>query len=94
MSRKGELWRADIAQKIGDYLDHGLTAGELTDWAIDHPFYDDQSELDEEEKRLIALGLAVALQLDESEPAETRTTETQLRHTASALWSGSQTDEN
>lgn len=88
MSRKGELWRADIAQHIDDYLDHHLTTKEFTDWAIDHPFYDDQSELDDEEKRLLALGLGLTLQLDELEPDDTRTTERQLRAAASALWAG------
>ena len=60
MSRKGELWRAEIAQRIGEYLDQQLSAEGLTDWAIDHPFYDDRIDLSEEEQRLIAYGLALA----------------------------------
>lgn len=88
MSRKGELWRADIAQRIGEYLDGHLSTEGLVDWAVDHPFYDDQSDLDEEEQHLVALGLALALQLDGSEPEQTRTTSQQLRSAATALWAG------
>lgn len=88
MSRKGELWRAEIAQCIGDYLDHRLSATGLIDWAVDHPFYDDQSDLEVDEQRLIAVGLALALQLDESEPEETRTSVRELRAAESALWAG------
>jgi hypothetical protein len=85
-SRKGELWRSEIAERIVDYLDLRISGAELTDWAVDHPFYDDLSDLDDEEKRLIALGLGLALQLDDSEPEGMRTTAGQLRDAASALW--------
>jgi hypothetical protein len=88
MSRRGELWRAEIAQRIGEYLDQQLSAEDLTDWAIDHPFYDDRIDLSEEEQRLIAYGLAVALQVDQIEPVQTRATARQLRAAASALWAG------
>jgi len=88
MSRKGELWRAEIAQRIGEYLDQQLSAEGLTDWAIDHPFYDDRIDLSEEEQRLIAYGLALALQVVQLEPVQTRTTAQQLRAAASALWAG------
>ncbi len=87
MSRKGDLWRAEIALRIGEYLDDRLSTEELTDWAIDHPFFDDQSDLDEAEKQLIASGIALALQADRSEPASSRTTTEQLRAVASTLWS-------
>jgi len=85
-SRKGELWRSEIAERIVDYLELRISGVELTEWAIDHPFYEDLSDLDDEEKRLIALGLGLALQLEESEPEGVRTTAGQLRDAASALW--------
>ncbi len=88
MSRKGELWRAEIAERIADFLEQRLSAEDLTDWATDHPFYDDRSELDDVDQRLIALGLGLALQLDASVPAGARTTAQQLRDAASALWAG------
>ena len=87
-SRKGEVWRGEIAQHIESCLAGETTAAELADWAMDHPFFDDRSELTEDDQRIIALGLGTVLQFDATEPDESRTSEHQLREAVVLLWRG------
>jgi hypothetical protein len=87
-SRKGEVWRGEIAQHIESYLAGETSAAELADWAMDHPFFDDRSDLTEDDQRIIALGLGSVLQFDPTEPDESRTTEHQLREAVVLLWRG------
>lgn len=93
MSRKGQLWRGELAQHIESYLSGQEQAEELLDWALDHPFFDDQSELDDEEQRVLAEGLGRILQMSEAEPLPTRTTRADLAATVRRLW-GTPADES
>jgi hypothetical protein len=86
MSRKGELWRGDLAQHIADYLAGNSTGDDLIGWAVDHPFFEDRSELSADDQRIIGLGLGTILQMDVSEPPELRTTDEQLRAAVELLW--------
>jgi hypothetical protein len=86
MSRKGQLWRGELAQHIEAYLAEQESLDALLDWALDHPFFDEQSELDAEERRLLAEGLGRILQLSDAEPLPTRTTRGDLEATARRLW--------
>ncbi|MDB5074793.1 MAG: hypothetical protein JWO42_972 [Chloroflexi bacterium] len=87
MSRKGELWRGDLAQHIEDYLNGAESAESLIDWAMDHPFFEeDRQDLSDEEQRAIAHALGTVLQLDPSEPEATRSTDAHLRETIEILW--------
>ena len=80
------MWRGELAQHIESYLAESLTREELTDWAMDHPFFDDRADLDEIDQRVLAMGLGTVLQLDPSEPPASRTSPEQLRLIVSALW--------
>jgi hypothetical protein len=86
VSRKGELWRGDLAQHIEDYLKGAESLEELIDWSMDHPFYEDRTDLSDEEQRAIAHALGTVLQMDASEPIETRSTDAQLRDAVEILW--------
>ncbi|HWE64394.1 MAG TPA: hypothetical protein VHB98_21995 [Chloroflexota bacterium] len=86
MSRKGQLWRGDLAQHIEDYLAGVVDAGELMEWALDHPFFDDQAGLDDEDRLALGEALGSILQLSEAEPAASRTTGEQLEAVVRRLW--------
>jgi hypothetical protein len=86
MSRQGELWRAEIAEQVEAYLGGQLSTDELLDWSIDHPFFDQQVDLDAGEQTLIGGALGAILQLDEQEPLGTRTTRQELRRLVTLLW--------
>jgi hypothetical protein len=84
MSRKGQLWRGDLAEHIEEHLAGRLSAEDLVDWAIDHPFFEDRTDLDEADQRVIGSALGFVLQI--AEPNDTRTTPAQLRDVVEALW--------
>jgi hypothetical protein len=86
MSRKGELWRGDLAQHIEAYLAGEESADDLADWAMDHPFFDDRTEMSDDEQRIIAQALGAVLQMDPAQPPGTRTTNAQLRDIVGVLW--------
>jgi hypothetical protein len=86
VSRKGELWRGDLAQHIEDYLKGAEAPEALIDWAIDHPFFEDRTDLSDDEQRTIAYALGTVLQMDSSEPLETRSTDAQLQDAIEILW--------
>jgi hypothetical protein len=86
MSRKGQLWRGELAEQIDAHLAGNLTAADLVDWAIDHPFFEDQTDLDESDQRIIAYALGHILELDESEPDGARTTQEELAEAVEVLW--------
>jgi hypothetical protein len=86
MSRQGELWRAEIAEQVEAHLGGQLSADELLDWCIDHPFFDQQADLDAGERALIGGALGAILQIDEQEPLGTRTTCQELRRLVAILW--------
>ena len=78
MSRQGELWRGEIALHLEEYLHGRLTVEALLDWSMDHPFFDQQMDIDPDERPVIGAALGAILQLDHQEPASTRTTRTDL----------------
>jgi hypothetical protein len=86
MSRQGELWRAEIADQVTAYLGGRLGAGDLLDWSMDHPFFDQQADLDADEQALLGGALGAILQLDEQEPIGVRTTRQELRRLVTLLW--------
>lgn len=86
MSRKGQLWRGELAQHIEEYLEGEAREEEFIDWALDHPFFDDHSDLDAVELSLIGMGLGRILQRSAAEPFATRTTDAQLREAMLMLW--------
>jgi len=86
MSRKGQLWRGELAQHIEEYLEGASTEEELLDWGLDHPFFDDQSELDSIELSLIGMALGRILQRSSVEAPATRTSNAQLREAVFMLW--------
>jgi hypothetical protein len=88
MSRQGELWRAEIAEQVDAYLDGRLSADDLLDWSMDHPFFDQQADLDPAEQALLGGALGAILQLDEQEPLGVRTTRQELRRLVALLWGG------
>ena len=88
MSRKGDVWRGELALRITECLDRMLPPDELLDWALDHPFFEDRDQLSEEEQRLIGQALGAILQLAEDEPPATRTTPEQLAALVETLWHG------
>ena len=86
MSRKGQLWRGDLAQHIEEYLAGENSAGDLLDWAMDHPLFEDQTDLGDEDQAVLAQGLGLILQMSEDEPEESRTTREQLLEVVELLW--------
>lgn len=88
MSRQGALWRGELAQHIEEYLDGTESYDALLDWAMDHPFFDEQRDLDAAERPLLAEALGRILQLSETEPLPTRTTRDELLATMTRLRGG------
>jgi len=86
VSRTGQLWRGDLAQHIEEYLVGAVSSEALMDWAMDHPFFEDRSLLDQQEQAVIAQALGRILQMGDLEPQPTRTTDAQLAETAKMLW--------
>ena len=86
MSRKGQLWRGELAGEIEEYLAGRIDAESLIAWAMDHPFFEDRTDLDASDQRLIAFALGRVLELDESEPEGARTTPEELVETVEVLW--------
>ena len=86
MSRKGQLWRGELAGHVEDHLAGRLTAGDLLDWALDHPFFDDRTGLDDEEQAALGAALGSILQMSEEEPEASRTTREQLEALVRRLW--------
>jgi hypothetical protein len=86
MTRKGELWRGDIAQQIEDYVAGAIALDALMEWALEHPFFEDRAELSSDEQHILAHGLGTILQADPNEPLPTRTTADQLQAAAEVLW--------
>lgn len=88
MSRKGDVWRGELAQRIGECLEGTLPPDELLDWALEHPFFEDQEELSPEEQWLLGQALGAVLHLSPDEPPVTRTTRERLTELATMLWRG------
>lgn len=78
MSRRGALWRGELALQIGAYLAGTLTVDDLVAWSVDHPFFDDQLDLDRAEVAVIGRALGAVLQRGPEEPLESRTTDVDL----------------
>jgi hypothetical protein len=89
-TRKGALWRAEIAQHVEEYLQGLGPASALVDWAVEHPFFDSQEGIGDADRQLIAFALGLALQLDPAEPLATRSTDDQLRALLTLLWAKSE----
>jgi hypothetical protein len=90
MSRKGALWRGELAQRVAECLAGALPAADLLEWALDHPFFEDREQLSEDEQRIIAQALGTVLRLAPDEPFRTRTTLEQLAALVEVLWPGFQ----
>ncbi len=88
MSRKGALWRGELAQRVSECLNGALPAEDLVEWALDHPFFEDREQLSDDEQRIIAQALGTVLQMAPDEPAATRTTLEQLAALIEVLWPG------
>ena len=88
MSRKGAVWRGELAQRIEEHLQGAITADELVTWAVDHPFFEDRGELNPDEQRLLGSALGLILQSADDEPLPTRTTPEELAELAQSLWGG------
>lgn len=86
MSRKGAVWRGELAQRIEERLQGAITADDLVAWAVDHPFFDDREELSPDEQRLLGRALGLILQSADDEPLPTRTTPEELAELAQSLW--------
>lgn len=86
VSRTGQLWRGELAQRIESYLRGEEDADTLVDWAMDHPFFDDRSELDPQDQRVLGQGLGLILQLSEAEDAASRTSRADLARVLPELW--------
>lgn len=86
MSRQGELWRAEIAEYVEEYLAGRLSIEALLDWSMDHPFFDQEADLDGDEQLLLGGALGAILQLDAREPIGSRTTRPELRRLLALLW--------
>ena len=86
VSRTGELWRGELAMQAEGYLTGTLSLDALLDWALDYPFFDDRSLLDQQEQRLVAHMLGCILQLSPQEPEESRTARDQLVEAVEILW--------
>jgi hypothetical protein len=90
MSRKGALWRGELAQRISECLTGALPSEDLLEWALDHPFFEDREQLSDDEQRIIAQALGTVLQMAPDEPPGTRTTLEQLAALVEVLWPGFQ----
>jgi len=88
MSRKGALWRGELAQRIAECLAGSLSSEDLLEWALDHPFFEDREQLSDDEQRIIAQALGTVLQMAPSEPPGTRTSLEQLAALVEVLWPG------
>lgn len=88
MSRKGALWRGELAQRIEECLTGTLPAEDLLEWALDHPFFEDREQLSDDEQRIIAQALGTVLQMAPDEPFGTRTTLEDLGTLVEVLWPG------
>jgi hypothetical protein len=92
MSRKGALWRGELAQRITECLSGTFPADDLLEWALDHPFFEDREQLGADEQRIIAQALGTVLRMAPDEPFSTRTTLEQLAAVVEVLWPGFQAD--
>ncbi|HXT34516.1 MAG TPA: hypothetical protein VN837_02970 [Chloroflexota bacterium] len=88
MSRKGAVWRGELAQRIEEHLQGAISADDLVIWAVDHPFFEDREELSPDEQRLLGKALGMVLQSADDEPPATRTAPEQLAELAKSLWGG------
>ena len=88
MSRKGAVWRGELAQRIEEHRQGAITTDDLVTWAVDHPFFEDREELSPDEQRLLGSALGMILQSADDEPLPTRTTSEQLADLARSLWGG------
>jgi hypothetical protein len=86
VSRTGQIWRGELAQQIEAHLAGALSADALVAWAVDHPLFDDQRDLDSEEFALIGRALGCVLQRSPEELPATRTTDAELEAMVHALW--------
>jgi len=88
MSRKGAVWRGELAQRIEEHRQGAITTDDLVTWAVDHPFFEDREELSPDEQRLLGSALGMILQSADDEPQATRTTTEELAELAQSLWGG------
>ena len=65
MSRKGALWRGELAQRIAECLNGALPGDDLLEWALDHPFFEDREQLSDDEQRIIATGEPIVAKLEQ-----------------------------
>jgi len=88
MSRQGEVWRGELAERIDEHMAGLISVDDLLGWALDHPFFEDRESLSPDEQRLLGRALGTILQAAADEPLATRTTPEQLAVLARELWGG------
>ncbi|MCA1598275.1 MAG: hypothetical protein LC769_04515 [Chloroflexi bacterium] len=84
-NRRAQLLRLELADQIRLFLEGELPGEHLMDWAMDHSFYDDRSELSPDDTTIIGLALGRILTMGPEEPLYQRTTREQLAETVQAL---------
>jgi hypothetical protein len=84
-TRHAQLLRLELADQIRLFLEGELPGERLMDWAMDHSFYDDRSELSPDDNTVIGLALGRILTMGPEEPLYQRTTREQLAETVRAL---------
>lgn len=84
-SRRAQLLRLELADQMRLFLAGDLDGETLMDWAMDHPFYEDRSELTEDDARIIGAALGRILTMGPQEPLYQRTTREQLAETVREL---------
>ncbi len=84
-TRRAQLLRLELADQIRLFLEGELPGEQLMDWAMDHSFYDDRSELSPDDNTVIGLALGRILTMGPEEPLYQRTTREQLAETVRAL---------
>lgn len=84
-SRRARLIRLELADQITQFLAGGMDGNALIDWALDHPFYEDRSDLSSDDEQIVGAALGQILTMGPREPLFRRTTREQLAETVRAL---------
>ncbi len=77
-SRRAQMMRLEIADQIRLFLDGQTNGNLLMDWAMDHPFFDDRSDLSGDDLKAIGAALGRILTMGPEEPLYQRATREQL----------------
>ena len=84
-SRTTRLMRLELAERIRQFLLGRLDGALLVDWAIDHPFFEDCSDLSAGDQTVIGKALGRVLSIAEGEDVSHKATREELALSASDL---------